>query len=159
MYLAVHLSHHHCFNKRINHIKEEIHAYPEEPSHQWPNIYATVFVRGNPLWSLWTFELETLCLSHIVPQHSVTSCDIWTYPFLLSFFLISSPILSFLLLFIWHIFDWHLFNWQLIVPYMLVHILDYASRVILILFSSDPLLGMLYILVHCCEIEHLRILC
>jgi hypothetical protein len=35
----------------------------------------------------------------------------------------------------------------LIVPYMLVRILDYASRAILILSSSDPLLGMLCILV------------
>ena len=33
-----------------------------------------------------------------------------------------------------------IFNWYLMIPYMLVHILDCASRTILIFSSSDPLL-------------------
>ena len=42
---------------------------------------------------------------------------------------------------VWHILT---FNWHLMVPCILVYILDCASRMILILSSSDPLLDVIY---------------
>jgi len=141
--------------------------------------------KGKPLMkppksfqSLRTFEFETLCLSYDVSWCCVTfevfkppdpqTQSLWTFgprdtprPFLL-FSLI--PFISLIILFAFYLcltYIWHIltFDWHLMVPCMLVYILDYASRAILILSSSDPLLGMLCILVHCCAIEHLQIPC
>ena len=102
-------------------------------------------------WHSKSSNFLTLELEVFKPSDLETPLGPFSYfPLFLLFSLIVLFAFLLRLTYIWHIL---IFNWYLMIPYMLVHILDCASRTILILSSSDPLLDMLCILVHCCPID------